>query len=496
MSEHPAADGTEHRARGEIVALQILVLLFLLIRLGFQIFGGVLGDEAYYWMWGQHPGWSYFDHPPLHAWLLGLVSVFGWTPITVRLLTWASLAPVVAILWDWAGRLAPAQKVLWFWRALAIYLASPLFFVLTSSAYNDHLLVALSLLSVHCFARFTWAVETSGRRPNWWLLAAAAALGLAALAKYNAIFVGFGFLLAFLWRPRLRSLLATPWPWLAGVLAIAMQAPVLWWNLTEGGASFRYHLDDRWAALSDGLHWTNALRFVLLSLLFWSPFLVWPLVRLMREPQTNAFASAARGVAVGTLVASTVVLLITSIVLDAYFYWNIVAFVAVTPLLVSYTNRWLRILHYAQGLLWAGLIACNFSVMPIASMLGQRDQGTALNYHWDVVADRMRAQAVAHPEALLAATRYSTTSQLGFALHTTDVVKVSPEHSQWDYWQAERDFSGNTILILADEPDRDATIAYLREHFAKLDIVDNFDIEQFGRPIYRWRILLGTDWLP
>ena len=35
-------------------------------------------DEAYYWMWGQHPALSYYDHPPLNSWLLSLSSaVFG-----------------------------------------------------------------------------------------------------------------------------------------------------------------------------------------------------------------------------------------------------------------------------------------------------------------------------------------------------------------------------------------------------------------------------------
>jgi hypothetical protein len=24
-----------------------------------------IGDEAYYWLWGQHMALSYFDHPPL-----------------------------------------------------------------------------------------------------------------------------------------------------------------------------------------------------------------------------------------------------------------------------------------------------------------------------------------------------------------------------------------------------------------------------------------------
>ena len=483
-------------SRREIVILQGLVGAFLLMRLWFQLNGGVLGDEAYYWMWGQHPGWSYFDHPPLHAWLLGAVSILGWSPFTLRLLTWVSLAIVLAVLWAWGKRLNPADPQLWFWRATAVYLSCPIFFVMTASAYNDHLLVALAFAAVHCFVVFIERQETNKGRALPWLFAAAALLGLATLTKYNAVLVGLGFALTIIIRPRLRTLLLTPWPWLAALLAIAMQAPVLWWNLIEGGATLRYHLDERWAGASDGLHWANTLRFLALSLLFWSPFLVWPLVKLIRTPIVDSFGSPAKTVALAIFAASSAILLVTSVLLDAYFYWNIVALVAVTPLVAMLTNRWLRALHYAYGLLWAVVVVIHFSVMPVTTLLGMKDYGVALNYNWEAVAERMTAQREAHPEALLAATRYSTTAQLGFALGTTDVVKLSPEHSQWDYWQEGRDFTGTSALILADEPDGSPTIEFLRSHFETLEMVDSFTADHLGKPLYDWRIFLGTGWKP
>ena len=27
-------------------------------------------DEYYYWLWGQYPQWSYFDHPPMVGWIM------------------------------------------------------------------------------------------------------------------------------------------------------------------------------------------------------------------------------------------------------------------------------------------------------------------------------------------------------------------------------------------------------------------------------------------
>ncbi|KOR27793.1 hypothetical protein TI03_06155 [Achromatium sp. WMS1] len=34
-------------------------------------------DEAYYWYWSQYPDLSYFDHPPLLAWLMWISTNLG-----------------------------------------------------------------------------------------------------------------------------------------------------------------------------------------------------------------------------------------------------------------------------------------------------------------------------------------------------------------------------------------------------------------------------------
>ena len=54
------------------VAAQVTVAILIALKLYFDIVTPPIGDEAYYWMWGQKLDWSYFDHPPLHAWLLRL----------------------------------------------------------------------------------------------------------------------------------------------------------------------------------------------------------------------------------------------------------------------------------------------------------------------------------------------------------------------------------------------------------------------------------------
>jgi hypothetical protein len=276
-----------------------------------------------------------------------------------------------------------------------------------------------------------------------------------------------------------------------------MQAPVIWWNLTENLASFRYHLDDRWAGTAGQLNLMHPVNFMLVTTILWSPFLIWPLLRLSFSKPLNDFESRARTVALGTFVVSTLFLLAISLVLDAYFYWNIVAFVGLMPLLTRFLqNRFLLWAHLLFGLLLAGLVVMNFGIIPVGDTLHRQDNGSSINYGWAEIADHIRAAEATKPVDLVAATRYSTTSQLGFALVTTAAVKLSPEHSQYDYWQNEADFVGKSALILTDEPDESAVIAFLRAHFTTLTQVDAFSISRFGIGLYSWRIWRGDGYIP
>ena len=82
MSKAPAVTTRPFRFAQIVVALLLAVKLYVLVVMP------PIGDEAYYWMWGQKLGWSYFDHPPLHAWLLhGMGLVFGWNYLALRGLT-------------------------------------------------------------------------------------------------------------------------------------------------------------------------------------------------------------------------------------------------------------------------------------------------------------------------------------------------------------------------------------------------------------------------
>jgi MFS family permease len=474
--------------------LQIVVGLFLALRLVMHFLAAPLGDETYYWFWGQRPDLSYYDHPPLHAWLLGLVSLFGWWPFSTRALTWLTLGGTFWLFWLFAQRLAPDDAPRRFWLTAAVYLASPLFFAMTLVSYHDHLLIFLCLASAWCFLTFADGYEAGA--PRWrQLYGGAALLGLAVLTKYNGVLFGLGIGLFVLIRPGLRSLLKTPHLWLAALLAIVIQTPVFVWNLSHGFSSYEFHLATRWGG-GRPADWTAPLTFLLITALSIGPFLIWPLLKFL-QARSESIEHNAKTLAVSVLAVSTLSLAAISVFLGAYVYWNIVAYIAAMPLLVRHDGRGIQLwLHLVLGLLVAATIVFNFAIAPISPLFGGKDGGSAVNFGWDIVTARVEARLAEHPDALLAGTRYSNATQLGFAMHRPDVVALSFERDQFDYWFSPEAVMEKDFIILADDNDGAAEAAYLAERFETVTELETIPIVRFGVTVFNFRILLAEGLRP
>ena len=61
------------------------VLILLAMRCVASAVVPLMHQEAYYWMYAQHPSLSYYDHPPMVAWVIGFgTKIFGNTEWGVR----------------------------------------------------------------------------------------------------------------------------------------------------------------------------------------------------------------------------------------------------------------------------------------------------------------------------------------------------------------------------------------------------------------------------
>lgn len=473
-----------------VLFAQIAFFVLLAIKLYISATAPPIGDEAYYWIWGQKLGWSYFDHPPLHAWLLRLASVFGWNLLGLRVLTWLSFAGTLWIFRDWAKRLRPSDPGGWFWPSAAIYLASPLFFLMSTVAFHDHLLIFLCLASIHLFVGFAERWEAGGDGYAW-LYAAATVLGLAVLTKYNGVLVGVGVALFFAVRRATRPLFRSPHLYLAALLAIALQAPVFYWNLTEGFASYRFHLADRWTpAISQAGN--HLVEFVLVALLAVSPFLYPAIVGMIRHPLGEPFADRARTMALSVFAVSTLTMAGISLVAQTYFYWNITGFLALMPLLAGWMRpRWVLVAHSFYGLLFAAVIALNLTIVPLDNLRGGFDWTISSTFGWPAVAQRVKELEQQHKVGFVAAARYTTAAQLAFALHDPEVTALAERPDQYHIWFDPAAHQGQDALIVSDPQIGTAEIA---GHFDSLTELARVPYVAWGRTIYEPIIYLGTDY--
>ncbi len=201
--------------------------LFLLVGNLLVVVGTDLAhDEAYYWMYAQHPAWGYFDHPPMVGWWIALTT--HWIPgeLGVRL---PFLLATQASAWL-MGTLVPTDRR---WQVWASFSAFPLLAASGVFALPDGALVALS-------AAWLWALDRALKRDD---VPHALLMGLVAAAllysKYHGVLFLGGTLLA------LPRLLKRPTFWLAVSFALVLYAPHALWQHEHGYATFRYHFVDR-----------------------------------------------------------------------------------------------------------------------------------------------------------------------------------------------------------------------------------------------------------
>ncbi|HVY50426.1 MAG TPA: glycosyltransferase family 39 protein, partial [Devosia sp.] len=166
----------------QVVALVLVAFKFVQLATT-----GIFQDEAYYWMWGQHPALSYYDHPPLNAWLLGASSfLLGWNNLAVRVPVAMSFLADVGALFLMSVRFAGRDWQGHFWVTLLLFLTTPMYWLVTSMALPDHLLLTGCLFAILFFARFFMDRANGNPGLDRDLYLGALALGVAGLAKYNA----------------------------------------------------------------------------------------------------------------------------------------------------------------------------------------------------------------------------------------------------------------------------------------------------------------------
>ncbi|MEB3295811.1 MAG: glycosyltransferase family 39 protein [Synechococcales bacterium] len=220
--------------------LWILGLGFLL-RMAIAVWLPPGFDEAYYYLYTQHPDLSFFDHPPLVAistavglWLSGEQV----TPLTIRLGALLLHTATLYLLYLTGKRLfseAAGRLTLVFATIAPICLVA--FGVMT---LPDAPLMFFWTATLWGAAEEFFPQRSQPYRPTYRLAILGILIGLACISKYHGFLLGVGLVGFCLTSADHRKALGSPWAWISFALWFLILYPVLYWNAQHDWISFTF----------------------------------------------------------------------------------------------------------------------------------------------------------------------------------------------------------------------------------------------------------------
>ncbi len=245
-----------------------LFFLFLIfwgvINLLQALFTPLISDESYYWMYSQNPDWGYFDHPPMISLLIKAgYSIFR-NELGVRLLVVFCQLLTLLVIWQLTDEEARQRKenVLLLIMIISIM---PIINIYGFVAAPDSPLLLFTAVFVLIYKKFT-------EQDNWKnTLLLSMVMAAIMYSKYHGALVIILVILSNI------KLLKNPKFYIAGIFAVVLFLPHIYWQYSNGFPSVKYHLAERVTAFNI----TNVPEYFLNLLLILNPLIFPVCVYLM-----------------------------------------------------------------------------------------------------------------------------------------------------------------------------------------------------------------------
>jgi len=472
------------------MAVFVLVLAMVVLRCLVARRLNLETDEAYYWLWSRHLALSYYDHPPLIAYLIRFgTALFGNTAFGVRSMAIAAMLVASALLYA-------LTVILFDDRRLGV-LATLWFNIMPHTAFFSVVMYpdtpAILFWALCCVAL---AMVWKSGRGEWWYLAGAA-LGLLLLSKYTGVFLLAGIVIWLSASVQMRGWLKRREPYLAALLALLLFSPVILWNAEHHWASFAKQFGHALDRTDGGLG--EVASFVGVQALFVSPlifaFAVGGLVvasyRGFVRQEANWLLLAC---AVAPMLAYFLVHALSAEVLPQ---WPSAAYaIAVVAAIAAFAPHrggpvQAPLVRYAFAAApWTGLVftlalfaQMTFWPAPVAAAHDPLD----IFDGWARWAADVRAVASAQHAGYIASAEYDTNAELAYYLRGMPVFQASEEIRYRFLPPVEPTLlADNTGIYVATEPLSD--LPELRKHFASVEQIATVWRSRNGDRIKAYRV--------
>ncbi len=469
----------------------LLCILLTGIRFIFIGIMGIMPQDAYYDFYAQHLDLSYYDHPPMIAYLLRLfTSLFGKKVFALKLADTTVTLLTIVCFFRLARKFLSESKA----RMATVLLISTLMIsILSLISTPDVPLMLCWTLSLN------FLHEAVFKKKNIYWIWAGIFTGLSFDSKYTAVFLVFGLLGFLVIAKPYRKLMVSPWIFLYGICFAITILPVVVWNVRNGFASFKFQSEGR---VQEGLQidpsgFAGVLGHqsaILLPLLFFS--LIYFIYRILRKYRIR-FAR---------IPADQLFLLCFFIPLFAGFFcisfiywvklnWMMPAYITGIIWVARYWNKkWLRYqLFFSVALHLLLAVEIIWYIVPI------RSDDTW--FGWSAFSGKVETMRKQHPDAFIfSADDYKTAAVLNFYLDEMVYSRnvVGEKALQFDFIGTDlKDLDGRDAIYIDSNPrfsdlkNEGATIppSYY-SYFDRIISLDPILIEKNGRVERKFSVFL------
>lgn len=240
-----------------------LLAIWFLVNIVQAILTEIISDEAYYSLYGKFLAWGYFDHPPMVALLVKLSSLLFNGNLGIRFMTVFLQLGTLLLTWKVIDVSKPEKS-----HILSFFLVAASMSMFSAYGFITTPDVPLLFFT----ALFLFAYKRVLGNGNWRtvIILSIAMAGLV-YSKYQAVLV-----IGFVVLSNLR-ILRSPKFWLAGILAIILLLPHIYWQVTNNFPSFKYHLIDR----SEGFRWLYFFEYLPNQMAVFNPFVLGTIIYIL-----------------------------------------------------------------------------------------------------------------------------------------------------------------------------------------------------------------------
>lgn len=209
----------------------IVLFLFTLFNIIANRFIALYSDETYYWLWSKKLALSYFDHPPMVAYLIKTTTLFGDSAMEIRLAAPLLMAGTVYLLYLLAKTMFDERVAVY-----TFYIVLTSFIIQGASTIITPDIPLIFFWTLTLYTAYRYIEEGEQRYALWMGLAAGALL----LSKYTGILLPASLGLYILLYKR--TLFLDRYLYYAILLCFLVFLPVVYWNYQHDFISFKFQL--------------------------------------------------------------------------------------------------------------------------------------------------------------------------------------------------------------------------------------------------------------